>query len=240
MKAALTGSYKDKAGAKTFWKSELEQEPKQIVSAPQHWVRTGLGTLIRSDPGQSLIDKRAISESATLVLGMPGGSGGHDKLVAARHVQLVCLRVWKGMVWLSFSQEFSSLTFFSLSFMISVPVMNMFVYSINFYFPFISPIIFLCVTCVLVSFANNWLPDVRCRQVCQDWNRFILESVWGSRQVFFKPFLHFNRAKFVLPLLVDGSSFLMVVMFEIFFCFEVQVPRWVKRCVTDLSNCCCC
>ncbi len=38
MKAVLTGSYKAKVGAETFWKSEPEREPKQIVSAPQHWI----------------------------------------------------------------------------------------------------------------------------------------------------------------------------------------------------------
>ncbi len=37
MKAVITGSYKAivRTGAETFWKSE--PEPKQIVSAPQHW-----------------------------------------------------------------------------------------------------------------------------------------------------------------------------------------------------------
>ncbi len=37
MKSVITGSYKAIVGAETFWKSEQEREPKQIVSAPQHY-----------------------------------------------------------------------------------------------------------------------------------------------------------------------------------------------------------
>ncbi len=43
LKAVKTGTQKASvgagagAGAETFWKSEPELEPKQIVSAPQHW-----------------------------------------------------------------------------------------------------------------------------------------------------------------------------------------------------------
>ncbi len=39
LKAVKTGTQKAsvRAGAETFWKPEPELEPKQIVSAPQHW-----------------------------------------------------------------------------------------------------------------------------------------------------------------------------------------------------------
>ncbi len=41
LKAVQTRSYKAEvgAGAKTFRKSEPELELKQIVSAPQHWIK---------------------------------------------------------------------------------------------------------------------------------------------------------------------------------------------------------
>ncbi len=64
-KAVKTGTHKAEVGARaeTFWKSELEPEPKQIGWAPQHWLK--LYTIMTGTDIRFIEKKKSINQYGT-------------------------------------------------------------------------------------------------------------------------------------------------------------------------------